>query len=48
MIGRLATNGRVVAALGRRSVLQTLRRPQLAAPLVIFPTALLAIQTAGA
>jgi ABC-2 type transport system permease protein len=26
---------------------QTLRRPQLAAPLVIFPTALLAIQTAG-
>jgi ABC-2 type transport system permease protein len=48
MIGRLATNGRVVAALGRRSVMQTLRRPQLAAPLVIFPTALLAIQTAGA
>jgi ABC-type multidrug transport system permease subunit len=29
-------------------VVQTLRRPQLAAPLVIFPTALLAIQTAGA
>jgi ABC-2 type transport system permease protein len=38
----------VVAALGRRSVKQTLRRPQLAAPLIIFPTALLAIQTAGA
>jgi ABC-type multidrug transport system permease subunit len=38
----------VVAALGRRSVKQTLRRPQLAAPLIIFPGALLAIQTAGA
>ncbi len=39
---------RVVASLGRRSVLQTLRRPQLAAPLIIFPTLLLAIQSAGA
>jgi ABC-2 type transport system permease protein len=48
MIERLATNARVVAALGRRSVIQTLRRPQLAAPLILFPTALLAIQTAGA
>ena len=48
MIQRLAANARVVLALGRRSVMQTLRRPQLAAPLVIFPTALLAIQTAGA
>jgi len=48
VIGRLAANARVVAALGRRSVKQTLRRPQLAAPLIIFPGALLAIQTAGA
>jgi ABC-2 type transport system permease protein len=48
VIDTLAANGRVVAALGRRSVKQTLRRPQLAAPLLIFPTALLAIQTAGA
>jgi ABC-2 type transport system permease protein len=48
VIQRLAANARVVLALGRRSVMQTLRRPQLAAPLVIFPTALLAIQTAGA
>ena len=48
MINRLAANARVVAALGSRSVKQTLRRPQLAAPLVVFPTALLAIQTAGA
>jgi len=38
---------RVVASLGRRSVLQTFRRPQLAAPLLIFPTLLLAIQSAG-
>ena len=48
MIDRLAANARVVGALGLRSVKQTARRPQLAAPLVIFPTALLAIQTGGA
>ena len=46
--GRLAANARVVAALSRRSVRQTLRRPQLAAPLILFPSALLAIQTASA
>jgi ABC-2 type transport system permease protein len=46
--GRLAANARVVAALGRRSILQTARRPQLAAPLIVFPTLLLAIQTGGA
>lgn len=34
--------------MGRRSIRQTFRRPQLAAPLVVFPTILLAIQTAGA
>ncbi len=44
----LAVNARVVAALGTRSIRQTLRRPQLAAPLIIFPTLLLAIQTGGA
>ena len=48
MIEELAANARVVAALGRRSIMQTLRRPQLLAPLIVFPTALLAIQTAGA
>jgi ABC-2 type transport system permease protein len=48
MIESLAANARVVVALGRRSVRQTLRRPQLFAPLLLFPTALLAIQTAGA
>ena len=39
---------RVVGALGARSVKQTFRRPQLMAPIVIFPSILLAIQTAGA
>ncbi len=48
MTERFAANARVVAALGTRSVKQTLRRPQLAAPLIIFPTLLLAIQTGGA
>lgn len=48
MIERLAMNARVVAALGARSVKQTARRPQLAAPLFVFPTLLLAIQTGGA
>jgi ABC-2 type transport system permease protein len=41
------TTARVVVDLGRRSVLQTMRRPQLAAPLILFPTLLLAIQSAG-
>lgn len=48
MIDRLAANARVVTALGARSVRQTARRPQLAAPLFVFPTLLLAIQTGGA
>jgi len=48
MIDRLAANTRVIAALGARSVKQTARRPQLAAPLFVFPTLLLAIQTGGA
>jgi len=38
----------VIAALGQRSVRQTLRRPQLFAPLLIIPTLLLAVQSAGA
>lgn len=48
MIERLLLNLRVVAALGARSVKQTFRRPQLMAPILIFPTLLLAIQTGGA
>jgi ABC-2 type transport system permease protein len=42
------TDLRVIAALGARSVKQTFRRPQLMAPIVVFPSILLAIQTAGA
>jgi ABC-2 type transport system permease protein len=44
----LAANLRVVGALGGRSVKQTFRRTQLLAPIVVFPSLLLAIQTAGA
>ncbi len=44
----LLANLRIVGALGARSVKQTFRRPQLAAPIIIFPTLLLAIQTGGA
>jgi ABC-2 type transport system permease protein len=48
VIERLRANARVVAALGVRSIKQTFRRPQLMAPILIFPTALLAIQVGGA
>lgn len=44
----LATGARVVRALGARSIRQTFRRPQLMAPIIVFPTLLLAIQTGGA
>jgi ABC-type multidrug transport system permease subunit len=44
----LASNLRVVGALGLRSVKQTFRRTQLMAPIIVFPTLLLAIQTGGA
>jgi ABC-2 type transport system permease protein len=47
-LSQLATNLRVVNALGLRSIRQTFRRPQLMAPIVVFPTLLLAIQTGGA
>jgi ABC-2 type transport system permease protein len=43
-----ANDLRVIAALGGRSVKQTFRRPQLMAPIIVFPSILLAIQTAGA
>jgi ABC-2 type transport system permease protein len=46
--GSLGANLRVVAALGLRSIKQTFRRPQLMAPIIVFPTLLLAIQTGGA
>ena len=47
-MGRLRANLSVIGALGWRSVKQTFRRPQLMAPIIVFPTLLLAIQTAGA
>ncbi len=47
-MSRLSANLRVVRALGMRSIRQTFRRPQLMAPIVVFPTILLAIQTGGA
>lgn len=48
MTHRLRANLRVIAALGARSTRQTFRRPQLVAPILIFPTLLLAVQTGGA
>ena len=44
----LAKSTRVVRALGARSIRQTFRRPQLMAPILVFPTLLLAVQTGGA
>ena len=38
----------MIGALGARAILQTFRRPQLFAPIIVFPTLLLAIQTGGA
>jgi ABC-2 type transport system permease protein len=48
MTGGLATNLRVIGALAGRSVRQTFRRPQLMAPILVFPSLLLAIQVGGA
>ena len=44
----MAIDLRVIRALGMRSIRQTFRRPQLMAPIIVFPTLLLAIQTGGA
>jgi ABC-2 type transport system permease protein len=38
----------VVGALGRRSVVQTFRRPQFLAPILVFPSLFLAVNTGGA
>ena len=43
----LRVNARVIRALGMRSIRQTFRRPQLMAPILVFPTLLLAVQTGG-
>jgi ABC-2 type transport system permease protein len=47
-LSRLAVNLRVIRALSVRAIKQTFRRPQLASPIVLFPTLLLAVQTGGA
>jgi len=44
----LATNGRVTFSLAKRGLRQALRRPQFLAPLVIFPSLMLAANTGGA
>ena len=44
----LATNGRVTLSLAKRGLRQALRRPQFLAPLVIFPSLMLAANTGGA
>jgi ABC-2 type transport system permease protein len=45
---RLVANARVVAALGRRSVVQAFRRPQFLTPILVFPSLFLAVNTGGA
>jgi ABC-2 type transport system permease protein len=46
--GQLASNVRVVGALGSRSVRQAFRRPQFLAPIIVFPSLFLAVNTGGA
>ncbi len=47
-LGRAEANLRVIGALAARAIKQTFRRTQLMAPIIVFPTMLLAIQTGGA
>src|SRR4051812_34245853 len=48
MRGGLGTNGRVALMLAKRGLRQALRRPQFLAPLVVFPSLMLAANTGGA
>ena len=48
MTSTLAAQLRVVAGLGARSVRTAFRRPQFLAPILIFPSLLLAVNTGGA
>ncbi|KKL07940.1 hypothetical protein LCGC14_2580920, partial [marine sediment metagenome] len=48
MTARLGWELRVVAALSLRAVKQAFRRPQFLAPILLFPTLFLAINTGGA
>ena len=45
---RVVLYARVVGALGRRSVVQAFRRPQFLAPILLFPSLFLAVNTGGA
>jgi len=45
---QLALHARVIAALSRRSIKQAFRRPQFLAPILVFPTLFLAVNTGGA
>ena len=45
---RFGTNGRVAVLLAKRGLRQAFRRPQFLAPLVIFPSLMLAANTGGA
>jgi ABC-2 type transport system permease protein len=45
---RLISEARAVAVLSRRSVNQAFRRPQFLAPILVFPTLFLAVNTGGA
>jgi ABC-2 type transport system permease protein len=45
---RLASEGRAVAVLSRRSINQAFRRPQFLAPILVFPSLFLAVNTGGA
>jgi ABC-2 type transport system permease protein len=46
--GRLGSHARVIEALSRRSIKQAFRRPQFLAPILVFPTLFLAVNTGGA
>ena len=48
MIARLSGQLRVIEALGRRSLKQAFRRPQFLAPILVFPSLFLAVNTGGA
>lgn len=45
---RIGVELRVIGALGLRAIRQTLRRPQLAAPVIVFPSLFLAVTVGGA
>lgn len=48
MSNGLVADLRVIAALSRRAVIQAFRRPQFLAPIVVFPSLFLAVNTGGA